>query len=511
MNNLLRETKAFIGRRKDRTKYNKSILVVASETNAFVIYSMMKIATAISEIIEGKLFVLPTPRENLSYSNIIKSFCPDNIINIKSLLFKSMIMYVIKVFLILMKTKTGDDLVNLVVREIPVGKYIYDTILRRKSLSTITSIQIGLKISVAYELIYFFAILHYFNDQEIDFVVLPDNLYRDGLIFEIIAQRGIKCIAGIDFNGISMHKYETKQDYSYHCRTPDDSIVEHIINSQEFDDKIEHYLNMRTSGDEKQHDVMRAYDKNKISISRKDLISLYGLGEDKKIILVMPHIFCDAPHGYPGMMFKDYENWLINTCLRLSRNPNINILIKEHPSASLYNEQGLIDKILERYGFRERLISKDINTKALFNCVDVLVTCGGTAAMEFPCYGIPVLIAAKSPVAHFSYTINTESIEQYYNEIDHIHEYTPLSENQIKMARIVLYTIHSLMKVPGKDLGLGSQPYFSGYNYDYGIFIEEMIQDCKTSFGYDYLLSCLKTFMTKNNKNIYNYNILKDI
>ena len=274
------------------------------------------------------------------------------------------------------------------------------------------------------------------------------------------------------------------------------------MNIPELYSNVERYLLHRVSGKEQQHDVMRAYSKEKMKIDRIGLINTYNLHPDKRIVLVMAHIFCDAPHAYPCMLFKDYEDWLIKTCQRLAKNSYVSFLVKEHPSAALYSEEGKIDSILNKIGLENKLLSKDINTKSLFDSIDVVVTCGGTAGMEFPCFGVPVLVAAKPPYALFPYVVSSDTKTEYYLELDKLHEYRKLSDEKIKLAKCVLYVIHPVMKIEKDKIGLGSQQYLKGGDFNVELFMKEMIADCDEGMGFSALVSAMENFLRGEHKNL---------
>ena len=179
---------------------------------------------------------------------------------------------------------------------------------------------------------------------------------------------------GFDINLLTLHYYSGEDDYKNHCRTPDKNYIDKKFKNKIFQkvhtiflliDLKENIINMMQKG----------LFKIKIKISRKDLIKEYSLNKNFKNVLILPHIFCDAPHAYPSVFFKDYYEWLTHTINKLKKNKNINILLKEHPSASLYNEQGYLKRLIKNKKINNlRLISNEINSKYLMKSVDVLVT-----------------------------------------------------------------------------------------------------------------------------------------
>jgi hypothetical protein len=503
----------FLKRKTNKINNNGIIFVNASYKDKFVIVATMKIASALSEILNNKIIILPHFKADKASIRIMNSYLPSEMINVHIILLKGILSNFRKIFKSVIYIKTGDDLLEMTIFKMPIGIHIYDTILKKMCLSTLNRIKLKHKFQIFFELSYFYSMFMFFNKKEIAFAVTPDNTYRDGLIYEIIKIKKIPCIAGIDFNGISIHKYETQKDFDLHCRVPDQEIIELVYTNNSLYLKVKAYCNSRFYGEVIQHDVIRAFSQSKREIDRKSLISEYNLSPNKKIAIVMAHIFSDAPHAYPKMLFKDYEEWLIKTCRRLTNNNNINYLVKEHPSAALYGEDGKVAHLLKSNGYKNKLLSNNINTRSLFNSVDVIITCGGTSGMECACYGIPVLLAAKPPYSSFSYATAPENISNYFNEIDKINTYCKLSEDIIRKAQTVLYVIHSVMQVKKEEIGLGTQEFYLGSRFNYDFFIKEMIEDCIDGKGYVELLKILKVFLTGKQKNLIDYkklNILSE-
>ena len=312
-------------------------------------------------------------------------------------------------------------------------------------------------------------------------------------------------ISGIDINGISLHKYETESDFQYHCRTPDSDIVDLVLSSPQLHSRAEEYLHFRVSGQEQHHDVIRAFSGQKENVSRSFLIAKYNFNPGKKIVLVLSHVFCDAPHAFPGLLFHNFQDWLIATCKVLSKNPDVNFLIKDHPSSDLYNETGLLEKVLAEHGFQGHFLSSDVNTSSLFHSVDVIVTCGGTAGMEFPCFGVPVLVAAKPSYAQYPFIKSPNTQSEYLMALEKIGNWQKLSESEMSFAKCILYIIQNVIKIDKSVIGLGSQPYFINCNFNMELFLEEMIKDCQDGSKYIELLEMLDEFLSGNHKNMIDY------
>lgn len=490
---------------KNDINYDNAIFIDVQTTDIYTVNVLMKIAKAVSKCLGKGVIVMPALKADRNIIRMIESYLPLKILYTPRIVVKNFILHFNSIISYYTKITTGEELIELKVLDISIGKHIYDALLRKLNLSTINNISFHQKILIMKELAFFYAYYEIFKDNFFTIAILPDNVYRHGVLFEILKVKRITCIAGIDVSGIAAHKYETIDDYEHHCRKPDEDIVKKIANNPLLLQRAEDYLEARTKGNELQHDVLKAYSNNNIYVTRDILIREHKLDPNKKIALVMAHIFCDAPHGYPNTLFKDYEQWLVGTCLRLNKNENINFLIKEHPSASLYNEKGKVSYILGKYNLADKILLPNINTKSLFHCIDVVITCGGTAGMEFPCYGVPVIVAANPPYSGFPYIIKSESVLDYYENLDRIHTYEKQSPDMIKLAKAVLYTIQSVQQLDKKVVGMGTQPFYIGYEFDTDLFLQEMINECITGNGFNVLCLAINDLLTGKYKNLIDY------
>jgi len=194
-NNLFKEfivkTSNFFLKRKENIKAEKIIFVDAAFTDEYILYSVMKISFAIAENINAALIVLPPLRENNRIRDIIKCFHPKKILAFKSLVVQGFIKNLLKMIYLFLTMKSGEDLLHYKDKNIPAGIHIYDEILRRDRLSSIERLTIRQKIYLIMSISFFYAMHDMFDRKNISYVVLPDNTYRDGLVYEIIKKKVI--------------------------------------------------------------------------------------------------------------------------------------------------------------------------------------------------------------------------------------------------------------------------------------------------------------------------------
>lgn len=195
------------------------------------------------------------------------------------------------------------------------------------------------------------------------------------------------------------------------------------------------YLDQRFKGELAQIDVMLAFrDKKRYEIGhlREEL------GFDANpIAVVMCHIFSDACHCSPSNNFGDYYEWLCETLQALKQITDVNWLVKPHPAAKVYGEEGMVERLVEELGCPHvKCPPRDFGTHSLLEIADYVVTMTGTAGLEFSVLGKPVLLAGAPFYYNNGFTIDARSREHYFEELRNIRRNLPLDADRIRLAKL---------------------------------------------------------------------------
>jgi hypothetical protein len=471
-----------------------SLYVDIATNDKVALNAMLRLAMAVAETKKLRPMVMATRYGTLQERRIIRSFAIPCVVSTFGTMIAGGLSNPVGIWRYFRRIRAGSTLAMLRIGLHPVGKHIYDHLLRRHGLPRLGVLSTGVRFEIAAELAYYFGVKRLLDRKQFSFAILSDNTYRQGITFEILKESRIPSLCAIDLNGMAAHLYRNRQDYDDHCRTPDAAIVRALDADPAVQAAARRSLDARISGREMQHDLIRAYSVAKRTPEAEELRREFGACDGKKLVLVMAHIFQDAPHAYPGTLFRDYSQWLVETCRRLANNPNVALVVKEHPSIELYGEEGTIDAVLSELGPGRIRIVKDLNTRSFFESADVVVTCGGTCGMEFPCFGVPVVVAARPPYSGFSYITHPATREEYYEALDVIHKIPRLSVEQIHLARTVFYVLQTVQKVDKNSLGLGTQGFSLGQVPDEDKAWGEMLHEMAEGNGYSRLLAYITAF-----------------
>ena len=478
------------------------ILVDAAYRDFYIVACTLKIADCVARLQGRSMAVMVAANADPDVMRVVQSFQPAAILPLGKLAGRGMIAAAGAVVAAAARLNTGDKLVRYAVEGRPVGFHLYDTLLMRFGLATIESMSLRHRANLFAELSILHGVRATLADRAPAFAILPDTVYRSGALFQLLAARRIPMLAALDLNGLAAHFYRSDEDYNAHCRKPDADVFERIVSDPVLFAKAEEYLAHRTSGAETQHDVKTAYRADAAFVDRASLSKMMGLTGAKPIVMIASHVLSDAPHACEGLLHQDYQHWLLATCRRLVRNEAVDFFVKEHPSSGLYGQQGLCKQILQSEGFERHLLPAAVNTRSLFNVVDAVITCGGTAGAEFPCFGVPVLLAAGAAYDGLGYVRRARSIVEYEAELDRLQGYQRLTADQVRRARAGLFVIQAGMRVPKAMLGLGSQPLMMGHVIDIDAFLRELIDDLRSGAGYAALRQTLDDLLRGRSMNL---------
>jgi hypothetical protein len=137
----------------------------------------------------------------------------------------------------------------------------------------------------------------------------------------------------------------------------------------------------------------------------------------RRKVMVMAHVFVDAVNYSPWRLFSDYYTWLEETLTILGRVDDVDVFVKPHPAEAHYgytvSVAQLVDRLARERGLRLRSLTKKVSNEFLMSYADAFLTACGTVAMQAPCFGKTVVVAASIPSDAARAVIQPRSIEAY--------------------------------------------------------------------------------------------------
>ena len=383
-----------------------------------------------------------------------------------------------------------------------IGTYIYDAILRRYNKKTNNSFSFKERVFICFELCYYFYFNWIIKKYPIKVVVLGDNVYRYGLLFELCKVNNIVCYSPINLNSLFLKKFETRDDYEEAFLTKE--IVEKLCRCADYKSRIEDYYKKRYEGSIQQHDVLTAY-ANKSTLTEEDFNSKYHIDGSKPIIVIMSHVFADAPHININPLYDDYWLWFVNTFENLRHNDKINLLVKEHPSAHLFGQKGLVREYLKSVGRENILVDENESTLSIIRNATAVVTCGGTIGLEMTYAGKNVVLASIPPYGNLGFTKNFKTAREYEEFLlNHIQDMEPLSKEQHENAVKASYVSFCCQNNWSGDLELGGDVILLNKKYDDNVLLNNILDYNMIPLANQKIYSLLETFIKSGDKGLFN-------
>jgi len=150
------------------------------------------------------------------------------------------------------------------------------------------------------------------------------------------------------------------------------------------------------------------------------------------------------------MIFQDYYWWFLRTLEIAQEIPWINWVFKEHPAAGYYVTKDVdLGRLFQ--GIRSdnvRFMDRraDFNARSIAHLAHAIVTCVGTAGLEYSTLGIPCILGGESGYDGLGFTVEPKDEEEYAACLKRIDTLERLSEWQIKAAKVVAYFFFCVME-----------------------------------------------------------------
>ena len=347
-----------------------------------------------------------------------------------------------------LKLQTPQDILDFRIDGIKFGDIIYDNVLVR-GYATLKTVDLKV-FAVLYE---FFKHRYIVNDiikrYRLDSFVVAHTIGMFGGTFSrYLLKQNIEVINRVGSYDIHIQKYRSSADVGFYPARPERQHFEHMMS---LPDHVvlplaDAYLDERHNQRVMHIAVEKAFNRNKrIFDSREEFSLVTGLDPNKKTVFVMLHAFNDHPHSHFArpLAFQDYFDWFERTLQIAQTVDSINWVFKEHPAASFYPVKDVDLPAMFAKVPKPNIVfldaNADFNALSIRILTDVIVTCLGTAGMEYACVGIPCLLGGESPYSGFGFTIepnNAEEYDAYLHRLDQLDRLTP---EQIKAAKIVMY------------------------------------------------------------------------
>jgi len=189
----------------------------------------------------------------------------------------------------------------------------------------------------------------------------------------------------------------------------------------------------------------------------------FAIDPSKPTALVMPQIFVEHLRHYDDMLFRDFLTWYRETLRFIKDVDGVNWLIKQHPNRESFDmKHDAVSEARAIIGDLDEspvtMLPPEVAHSALLQEVDAVITMDGTGGLEYSCYGIPCILASKSPYSGFGFTHEPKTRSEYFELLSSIDGLSRLTPEEVTRAKVVCYIYFDLIR---------NNPDFSNQGPDY--------------------------------------------
>lgn len=175
------------------------------------------------------------------------------------------------------------------------------------------------------------------------------------------------------------------------------------------------YLNLIRSGNKSEGASIGVYDGAEVDSQNKVLLlNKLGLVDGKPTVVIFTNCWPDFPNIYFPGWYVDYVDWFKKTISIILDIPEKNWIIKQHPAEFMYGSKTKITDMLPSPLPRHiKLWPEWASGNLVASVADAIITASGTAGVEYPALGKPVIIARETAYAHWGFCNLASTYDRY--------------------------------------------------------------------------------------------------
>ncbi len=372
--------------------------------------------------------------ENIIYTDLKKNLFDIFLVKFFLYLIKSLLSYFYYSF------KGIDEFIyNFNVNKIKIGKNIHESFIKKNHFFPETSLLFPLPYLKYIYLSYFLIdkIETFVINNNVKNIIINKSTYFaiDSILFLIGKKHKIRTIM-LNDEKILLSKKLTMHESFYTFKNND---LKKKINKKLIDKFIfKHFKGMTDRDSKNSHS-------NKIELNKRTFEKFFKT-KAKKTILFCPHAFSDSPGAGGDFLFRDFYDFFEKSIIQMGKIQNINWIVKLHPTRFVYGEEGVGEKLINKYNFKNIYILPDrYLTTSIIRLVDAVVSGTGTVIPE-------ALIIGKRTLAYKNSRFKNLNIYiKYYNKLDYFKKLSfkninlNVSQTEKVLAKKILYIFYSRM------------------------------------------------------------------
>ena len=461
---------------------------------------------------------------------IMKSYGVKKFITINSSNFFLRLFYFYKSIVILSKLKKFDDLINLKIDHIEIGRSVYEHYTRFVG---------NYPKKINWKVILFFSqgLFYQKRNKEILNKFKPTYLIQSEQMFiphRILFQQALKsktkiiCKSYVNNACIKLYKNFSERNFSrlkiskklftilnkkYHksILSKANNIYFSKKKNEHIGKELDHINNRKIIN---KHDK---FNKHKGTHIKENFLNYFDPNSFKKTVLILSHEMTDGVFGNSWNIFKNDQIWLEETLKIIKKIKNINFIIKPHPSESFYNSKINTKKIFREYVSKKdshiKLFPVEQDVNSILNHIDIVITSHGSAGYQYPAYSIPAIICGDTNFSDLGFNIQPKKFSEYKKILFKLNKIKKLNVKIVNKAKAFWFIYKNITRVKMPTIHFDD----ISMNYNATNFWRKTYENLKNSKNSQNLKikndfeNFLKLQIKKNNSNMLNHNLLKNL
>jgi len=427
----------------------RSVVVTEVSHNVYITMGDAVAANIVAKVHRARvLYVSHSPREHIFFKWLRNSFSKSYYESIKEIISGHLEEIDAEVRRLYNTLRKPDDILKLRYKGLLIGDVVYDLSMRNGYWqATVWRIDDRVYDTLVRVVSMLFALESISRRYDVKAALSSHTVGFSGLLIRYFASQAVESYCGVaggpirkylSFNGKSMTYRDTISKIWLDSIMGDDGAKMLLLT------KANKYIEERLSGLLNDLDSKRAFARTKKEYkSCEEFCRVYGLSSDKPCVFVMLHAFNDFPHHFERCIFTDYYRWFIETLKIVKNVDKVNWVFKEHPSSEFYPDDANLNGIFElskepHILFLDR--NSSFNSSSLQYIADAVVTCMGTAGLEFSCFGVPAIIAGDNWYSGQGICYEPQTYQAYRGFLENILDSVePLDKGVQDRARMLFY------------------------------------------------------------------------
>tara|TARA_B100001964_G_scaffold75101_1_gene85371 strand:+ start:1010 stop:2785 length:1776 start_codon:yes stop_codon:yes gene_type:complete len=462
---ILKNSQKWANKENSKNTNGKKILV----TNIF-----NHVGYTVSELVLGKNLTDILNAEGIGILNyydlkrilLFRSFGIKKIIFLKSSNFFVRLRYFVKAYFKIRSCKNMDEFLNFNINGVEIGKTVYDHYIRFSGIGTTNVFNRKFYTNLARAFLVYHQMEKYFKTYNFISSVQMENQFIPGAImFQSALKNGANVYTRFGTsNSFTVRKY-TNINQKYNSRDYFLKEVYELININIKKKAVEiggDMINKRFDHILGYESVLERFELPKYAkgkkfkkiekkdFTKRELCKRLGWKINYPIAVIFATDLTDGIFASSWSVFRDRLTWLRETLYEIKKITDVNWLVKPHPNDEI-NE--VVTSTISEYENicsnldHVKIFPEDVSRRSIIKFIDAALTLNGSAASEYPCFGIPTIVPCESAGSGYGFTVESKSKDEFFYKLRNIRELKKLNIQQIELAKIYIFIYMKLARI----------------------------------------------------------------